>query len=145
MQWRTAIALTLMSGSGIAAQTSSSSPGEITTLVVGPVVLSPSIVLRDIGVDSNIRNEASDPKQDFTLTAQPAVRAAVPFGATQLTGTASVGFVYYATYKNEQSINQRYEGKFEATTARLRPFPAAAFSHSRERSGYEIDARVLRL
>jgi len=129
---------------GLAAQTSSSSPGEATALLVGPVVLSPTIVLRDIGFDSNIRNEAGDPKQDFTLTAQPRVRAAVPFGSTQLTGAVTLGFVYYATYKSEQSINRLYEGRFEGTASRLRPFFAAAFNHTRERGGYEIDARVLR-
>jgi hypothetical protein len=129
---------------GLAAQTSSSSPGEATALLVGPVVLSPTIVLRDIGFDSNVRNESDDPKQDFTLTAQPRVRAAVPFGSTQLTGSVTLGFVYYARYKSEQSINRLYEGRFEGTTSRLRPFFAAAFNHTRERGGYEIDARVLR-
>jgi hypothetical protein len=56
-----------------------------------------------------------------------------------------VGFVYYATYKAEQSINRLFEGRLEgAAAARLRPFLVAALNQTRERSGYEIDARVLR-
>ena len=111
---------------------------------MGPVNLYPSIVLRDIGVDSNIRNDADEPKEDFTLTAEPRLRAAVPFGSTLLSGSATVGFVYYATYKEQQSINRLFGGRFEGTSSRLRPFLAASFNHSHERSGYEIDARVLR-
>ena len=101
-------------------------------------------MLRDIGVDSNIRNDADNPMQDFTLTAEPRLRAELPVGSTLLSGFASAGFVYYATYKSEQSINRRFGGRFEGTSSRLRPFFAASFNHSNERSGYEIDARVLR-
>jgi len=55
-----------------------------------------------------------------------------------------VGFVYYATYKEEQSINRFFEGRFDGAPSRLRPFLAASLNHSRERAEYEIDARVLR-
>jgi hypothetical protein len=128
----------------LAAQTSQLPPPGEVALLVGPVTLNPSIVLRDVGVDSNVRNEADEPKDDFTLTAQPRLRAAVPFGPTLLTASASVGFVYYASYKEEQSINRLFEGRFEGAPSRLRPFLAASLSHTRERAAYEIDARVLR-
>ena len=108
-----------------AAQTSQLPPAEEAAFLVGPVTLYPSIVLRDVGFDSNIRNEADDPKEDFTLTAQPRLRATVPFGSTLLTTSATVGFVYYATYKDEQSVNRLFEGRFEGLTSRLRPFLAA--------------------
>ena len=106
MALQTAV-LVLMWAPGLTAQTGPSPPAGGATLVVGPVNLYPSIVLRDIGVDSNIRNDADDPKQDFTLTAEPRLRAELPVGSTLLTGSASVGFVYYATYKSQQSINRR--------------------------------------
>ena len=127
-----------------AAQTSPLAPAGEVALLVGPVTLNPSIVLRDVGFDSNVRNEADEPKEDFTLTAQPRLRAAVPFGSTLLTASASVGFVYYAAYKEEQSINRLFEGRFEGPPSRLRPFLAASLNHTRERAAYEIDARVLR-
>ena len=103
--------LALLWAPGPAAQTSPSPPAEGAIWLAGPVTLYPSIVLRDVGFDSNIRNEADAAKEDFTLTAQPRLRAAVPFGSTLLTGSASVGFVYYATYKEEQSINRLFEGR----------------------------------
>jgi hypothetical protein len=140
---RYAVAVLLMWAPGLAAQGVPASPGEI-RLGAGPVGLYPSIVLRDVGYDSNIFIETNDPKGDFTFTTQPRLRAVLPIGSTQLTGSATVGFVYYATYKNQQSINRIFEGRFEGTTSRLRPFLAGALSHARERAGYEIDARVLR-
>jgi len=126
------------------AQASQLPPAKEVPFLVGPVTLYPSFAFRDVGVDSNVRNEADDAKADFTLTAQPRVRATVPFGSTLVTTTAAVGFVYYATYKDEQSVNRLFEGRLEGVTSRLRPFLAAAFNHTRERAAYEIDARVLR-
>jgi hypothetical protein len=126
------------------AQTNQLPPAGEGAFLVGPVTLYPSIVLRDVGFDSNIRNEADEAKEDFTLTAQPRLRAAVPFGSTLLTASASVGFVYYATYEEEQSINRLFEGRLEWSPSRLRPFLAASLNHTRERAQYEIDVRVLR-
>jgi hypothetical protein len=51
--------------------------------LLGPVRLYSSIVLRDIGFDSNIHNDADAPKQDFTLTARGAVPGDGPAGAAQ--------------------------------------------------------------
>ena len=136
--------LVLVWASGLAAQTSPSPPGDAAAWLVGPVTLYPSIVLRDVGFDSNILNQPDAAKEDFTLTAQPRLRAAVPLGSTLLSGSATVGFVYYATYKEQQSINRLFEGRLESAAGRLRPFLAGALTHSLERSGYEIDPRVLR-
>jgi len=138
------MALLLMSAQWAAAQaTSTASEGEA-PLLVGRVTLFPAFVLKDVGFDDNIGNDPEETREDFTLTAQPRLKAAVPIGSTQLTGAVTVGLVYYATYKDEQSVNRLFEGRFESTAGRLRPFVSGAFNHSRERSGYEIDARVLR-
>jgi len=128
----------------LAAQTTQMPPPSEVELLAGPVTLYPSIVLRDVGFDSNLGNDPDEPKEDFTLTAQPRLRAAVPFGSTLFTASATVGLVYFATYKDQQSINRLFEGRLEGATWRLRPFLAAAHNHTNERAGYEIDARVLR-
>jgi hypothetical protein len=122
---------------GVSAQTAPARP-----LLLGNVTLYPSLVFRDAGVDSNILLETNDPKEDFTFTVQPRVRAEVPFGSALLTGAATVGFVYYATYKSEQSINRLFEGRIQGTSGRLRPFAVVAFNQARERLGYEIQNRV---
>jgi hypothetical protein len=112
--------------------------------LAGPVRLFPSITFRDVGFDSNIRNQSENPTSDFTFTTQPKLIAAVRLGPTQLVGTVTLGFVYYATAKEEQSVNRLYEMRLQSTTSRVRPFLTAALNHTRDRAGYEIDARVLR-
>jgi hypothetical protein len=138
------VILLMICAPGLPAQTSQLFPANEAPFPLGPVTLYPSFSFRDVGVDSNVRNEAVDAKEDFTLTAEPRLRATVPLGSALLTTAATLGFVYYATYKDQQSFNRRIEGRLEGVTSRLRPFLVAAFDHTRERAGYEIDARVLR-
>ena len=114
------------------------------TLLLGPVGLFPAFTLRDVGIDSNVFNEPDDPKEDFTATAEPALKAVTPVGPAQLTGSAAIGLVYYADYKSQESVNRLFEARFDWTGSRLRPFVAGSYDHSRQRAGFEIDARVLR-
>src|SRR5687767_14473943 len=44
-------------------------PAETARVRVGPVSVRPSIIVRDVGVDSNVFNESGAPKEDFSLTA----------------------------------------------------------------------------
>jgi hypothetical protein len=143
---RCALVLTLLFASTVSsAQTATSPPAADAPVLAGPVGLYPAFALRDVGVDSNVFDDPNNPRQDFTLTAEPRLRAAMSLGPNVVSGHATVGLVYYATYKEQQSINQAYEGRFEGTTSRLRPIFAATFTRARDRAGYEIDARVLRL
>jgi hypothetical protein len=52
-------------------------------------------------------------------------------------------FVFYQTYKDQQSINGALDGRFEVVSGRLRPFVSAGLLRTKERSGFEIDARAL--
>src|SRR5262245_12453644 len=133
----------LLCASPVAAQTSPSTPPGAVSFLVGRVSLIPDFALQDVGFDSNVFTGNDDQKEDFTLTAQPRLRVALPVGGALLTGTATMGLVYYATNKDQQSVNRRVDARLESAISRLRPFVSAAFNHSRERSGAEIDARVL--
>jgi hypothetical protein len=122
---------------------STSAPGpEDLSFLVGRVTLFPSFVLRDTGYDSNVFNDPDDPQSDFTLTAQPRLRATLPAAGGLVSGSATLGAVYYATYKDQQSLNRFVDGRYERTTSRLRPFIAGSFNYARDRYGPEIDARV---
>lgn len=112
----------------------------------GPLSLYPSIVLHDIGTDSNVYNDSAVPKDDFTFTVTPRMEAALRFGITRLTGVSAADFVFYQTYKDQQSVNNSLAGRFEVVfPARLRPFVSVGRVKSRDRTGFEIDARALRL
>ena len=112
------------------------------SFLLGRVTLFPAFTLRDTGYDSNVFNDPDNPKGDFTLTAQPRLRATVPAAGGILSGGAAIGLVYYATYKDQQSLNRFFEGRYERAASRLRPFVAGTFNYARDRYGPEIDARV---
>ena len=143
---RTAVtALTVLTATGrVAAQTDTPIPSAA-AIQLGALSLSPSIAIRDIGMDSNVFNDTEEPKEDFTLTVRPELQASVGLGSARLTGTGGGNFVYYQRYKNEQSTDGRLSGRFEMRSARLAPFATVSRARSRERMGFEIDARARRL
>src|SRR5262245_11594151 len=58
----------------------------------GPASLYPAISLRDVGTDSNVYNEGTSPKEDFTYTVTPRLFAVVPVGGTRFVGTGRGDF-----------------------------------------------------
>jgi hypothetical protein len=110
----------------------------------GPVALYPTIVLRDVGIDSNVFNDSMEPKDDFTFTVNPGLRASLGRGPVRFIGKTSAGFVYYQTYTDQQSTNGEFQGRMETTSPRIRPFASAGWFQTSDRSGYEIDARASR-
>jgi hypothetical protein len=108
----------------------------------GPASLYPVISLRNVGTDSNVYNDGASPKDDFTYSVTPKIYAVVPIGGTRFVGLGSGDFVYYRTYKDQQSLNAYFEGRYEVVDSRIRPFASATLATHRERQGLEIDARA---
>jgi hypothetical protein len=80
--------------------------------------VTPKVELKNLGWDSNVFNEAEDPKSDFTVTAGAPIDWWLRFGRGRLHGLDYFEGVYFATYGNQSAFNQRHE--------RLRPQPRAA-------------------
>ena len=144
--WRQRMALVLLSFA-IAPAVVSAQQGEPEHLppgaiVYGPLTLAPSLVIKDIGVDDNVFNEAVDPKSDFTLTLTP--RTSVGFRARRLrlTYVTAVDYVYYETYASERGTNVTSEVRVDVDLGRLRPYASLAGANTRNRLNTEVDARA---
>jgi hypothetical protein len=111
---------------------------------LGPLNLTPTIAIKDVGVDTNVFNEQTNPKDDFTATVSPALQTAIHLGPLRVAGATSFGFVYYERYRDQQSVDHRHEGRIELLTSRVRPFVSAGLDRTRARQGPEIDARAWR-
>jgi hypothetical protein len=111
-------------------------------LQAGPASLYPVISLRNVGTDSNVYNDGVAPKEDFTYSITPKLFAVVPIGGTRFVGQAAGDFIYFQTYKDQQSANGHFDGRYEVVDAKIRPFATASFASHRERQGREIDARA---
>ncbi|MGE5814806.1 MAG: outer membrane beta-barrel protein [Acidobacteriota bacterium] len=113
---------------------------------IGPFYITPGLVLRDLGVDTNVFNEPDDPKSDFTFTLGPKADVFVPVAHTLLLQCpVGVDFVYYQKYSSERSMNPRFAPRATIFLNRLSFFGEGSYLRTRQRPNYEIDARSLRV
>lgn len=110
---------------------------------LGPLWLNPTFSLKDVGVDTNVFNEADSdaPKSDFTITISPQTDLWLRMGRTWLTGVVREDLVWYNRYGSERSANNRYSLAWIVPLTRVAFSVGSSWSHTRERPGFEIDAR----
>jgi hypothetical protein len=113
---------------------------------IGRLYLNPTIALTNLGVDTNVFNEAdqSAPKRDFTLTVTPQTDLWLKMGHAWLTGNVKEELVWYQTFASERSANNRARVGVMVSLNRLRFSADTAYLRTRERPGFEIDARSQR-
>jgi hypothetical protein len=119
-------------------------PVETARVQVGPLGLTPTIALTNLGVDSNVFNTFEDPKKDFTFTVSPGVDLFFRAGPSRLELNSRADLVYFHEYSSERSLDGDLDGRWEIRWNRLTPWVAAGYSSGRQRVGYEIDVRSRR-
>jgi hypothetical protein len=109
---------------------------------LGPFYVNPGLMLKNLGVDTNVFNSPGDQKSDFTFTVTPKADVALPFGHRGLIRTtAAVDAVYFATYASERSFDPQVTLRGEAYATRLTFFGQGEYLNTRQRPNYEIDVR----
>ena len=110
---------------------------------LGPIYLAPAILLKELGVDSNVFNDPDRPRADFTATVTPRTTVWLPIARRALVTTdIASDFVWYAKYASERSGNPQAAVRVETYLRRLTLFADADYVNSRQRNTYEIDNRV---
>lgn len=108
----------------------------------GPLYLTPSVALKELGVDSNVFNAAGDQLSDFTFTVAPAANLWLPVARRALLrATLAADLVWYAEYDTERSIDPQATVRLETYLNRLTLFAQNAYLNTRQRDNYEIDLR----
>ena len=126
------------------AQSTSEDPVETARVQVGPLGLTPTFALTNLGVDSNVFNTFEDPKKDFTFTISPGADLFFRAGPSRLAVVSRADLVYFKQYSSERSLDGDFDGRWEIRWNRLTPWVAAGYTSGRQRFGYEIDARSRR-
>ena len=139
------IGLTL-SASAAAAQVPADStpePDADATIRFGPLSLKSTMALTNIGVDTNVFNVASNdnPQSDFTMTFTPVTDAWLRVGRTWINGRIDIDWVDHQAFASERSANGDYQIGVARTLNRLSFKGSARHLSTRERPGFEIDAR----
>jgi hypothetical protein len=117
-------------------------PWEQARMRLGPVAFTPTIVVRNIGWDTNVFNTPVNPKGDFTVTAGGVTDWWLRAGRSRLHGSDEVVYAYFAKFDTERGVNQRHSLTFEFPLNRLKPYVQGSWLSSNDRPGYEIDARA---
>lgn len=144
---RAAALVVLLCGSApsVSAQTAPPpDPADTARVHIGPLSLNPRLELLNVGVDSNVLDEAENPRQDFTATLRPSLDAVLRFGRGRLTYRSWLDAVYFHQEKDERSLNRFGEVRLEARLTRLVPYALLSGLATRERPNREIDARARR-
>lgn len=141
----TLFAVALFEVQGGIASAQDADPRGAARLHVGPVYISPTLELRNIGVDTNVYNDVDQPTKDFVVTIVPAFVATVGPPRASLSLRSETPFVYFATQASERSINEDLTLSAQGTFGRFTPFGEFGYLNTRERVSFEVDARARRV
>lgn len=113
-------------------------------LRVGPFDIAPMISLTNVGVDTNLFNEAdiADPQRDFAMAFAPQTDIATRVGRTWLIGSARQDWIWFRQYQDQRSANGFYRGSWYVPLNRVQWLVEGSYLRSRERPGFEIDLRA---
>ena len=142
----TAVAAAVLSAAPVFAQTPPPDPDAEANIRFGPLSLKSTIALSNLGVDSNVFNEADadQPESDFTMTFSPNTDVWLRMGRTWITGAVQIDWVYYNKFASERAANSAFRIGVDRTFNRVAVKANARRLSTRDRPGYEIDARAQR-
>jgi hypothetical protein len=135
-----AMALTPLAAS---AQSNAGPPSNV-RMRIGPLFVNPTLALSNAGRDTNVFNDAKNPKEDVTITITPATDLWLRVGPSWVQGNIREDIVWFQKFTSERSANNSYTVKWMIPLNRLTVTPNGAYVNTRERPGYEIDARAER-
>jgi hypothetical protein len=121
-----------------------SDPLETMPIRLGPLGLSPTVTITNFGIDTNIFNDSSDPKSDFTMTVTPKVEGKLRNSRALWSGSLASGLVYFKRYSGERSIDYAADGRFDLDLDWLRPYALAKIEDTHQRLNAELDIRAPR-
>lgn len=132
----------LYSAPAFAQQVPTDDPVASAPIRFGVVGVDPRLTLSNLGVDTNVFNTKNDPERDFTFTVTPGSQFWLRTGKGLLSVNGSLDFVYFNEFSSERSVNSSALGQYELRFNRIRPYVSASTLNTRQRPGFEIDARA---
>lgn len=145
--WRGLALLLVLSGQPLDAQSASGSARaeKKGRFRLGPLWLTPKILLKSAGNDNNVFNDAEQPVSDRSAVFQPSTEALLPLGKrARLIGQGAVGFNYFQRQSEERSTDLSGSLRGELDVGPLTFFAAAAGGRHKQRFSVEVDQRLER-
>jgi hypothetical protein len=112
------------------------------TVTLGPLRLTPSLLVKDMGVDDNVFFDAVNPKRDYTVTVTPRADLAFRMRRLRLGYSTATEYVYYQKYRSERGINTTSVARMDLDLGYLKPYATIQGLNTRARLNSEVDARA---
>ena len=109
---------------------------------LGPLGLSPSIRVSNVGIDTNVLNDPDTPQQDFTATFNPAMQIWLRAGPSRVRGSVAMSAIYFREFASQRALNTTDEVRWELPLNRFLPYVSYSIGKMRARPNQEIDDRV---
>jgi hypothetical protein len=143
-----ALITTLLSSLPSGAQTSEEAPVGV-RLRLGPVQLRPTLLLQDVGIDSNVFNSLTtgarpQKEWDFTFALTPAIDGTAGSQRARLLFRSATDFVYFARHQSERGTNQDLTATGLYAMGRVTFSANGSYWNTRRRPNEEIDERARR-
>jgi putative beta-barrel porin BBP2 len=112
------------------------------TAVFGPFWVTPTLMLKDAGVDNNVFNDATDPKSDFTFTLTPATSVVLRVRRLRTSFFIATDYVYFRKYTTERGMNVSSEARADLDLGAIQPYVSVSGASTRSRMNAEVDLRA---
>lgn len=112
------------------------------TVTLGPLRLTPSLILKDMGVDDNVFNDPVDAKRDFTFTLSPRADLLFRMRRLRLAYTTATDYVYYQKFRGERGTNTSSSARLDVDLGNLKPYATVRGLSSKSRLNPEVDERA---
>jgi hypothetical protein len=118
---------------------------EPASVYIGAVGVTPSVSLFNVGTDTNVFNEAADPKSDTAFIFQPEAVVTLEAGAVRGDWSTRGRYLYFDKYSGERSLDVNADGRLEVAVGRFTPWATGLVDGGRRRINHEIDLRARQL
>ena len=109
---------------------------------IGPFAVNPTLAVTGVGVDTNVFNDWTNPRSDFTATVAPAADTWLRLGRARLNVKTAVSYLYFAKYASQRGLGTDDQARLQFDFIHVRPWAAGSYMTMRDRPGFEIDERV---
>jgi hypothetical protein len=140
-----AFSLCLCWSAPAAGQDLPSDPSETARFRLGPIRFTPHLAITEVGVDTNVFNDAGEGRRDTTATFGPGVDYWLRLGRARFSATSNVTYTWFQEFESQRSLNNEHEARIELPMARITPFVDGTYRRGRVRPGFEVDTRAFRM
>jgi len=117
----------------------------VDSVEVGPFYLTPSLTIRNLGVDGNVFNSSDRPRSDRTAILNPGLEVFLPVGQRlRLVADGGLDVAYFARESDERYVDHFGSADLELELRPVTVFAGLGGGHHRRRFTIEIDQRLRR-